>query len=78
MKRKANDPRSAYILAALERHCLNGDAYVMVEELYALCCTLRPRLGYEAFERDFTDLNLSIGANSESVEIMRLTVQLRL
>ncbi|MBR7149883.1 MAG: AAA family ATPase, partial [Oscillospiraceae bacterium] len=55
MKRKANDPRSAYILAALERHCLNGDAYVMVEELYALCCTLRPRLGYEAFERDFTE-----------------------
>ena len=55
MKRKANDPRSAYILAALERHCLNGDAYVMVEELYALCCALRPRLGYEAFERDFTE-----------------------
>lgn len=42
-----------YIRIALEEHCLSGDAYVMVEDLYTLCKERDRTLPYDSFHADF-------------------------
>ncbi len=45
-----------YILDALRKHFLNGDSYIIADELYRLCKESRKNLNYDAFQRDFAFL----------------------
>ena len=56
MKHRDNNqtPRGSYILAALRRHCLNGDAYIPVSDAYRICCGDH-RVSYEVFHEDLRE-----------------------
>lgn len=45
-----------YILVALRHHFLNGDSYIMADELYGICKEERKSLAHQAFERDYAFL----------------------
>ena len=42
-----------YILAALKKHFLNGDAYVNLDEVYDICKKFFQNVGYVQFQGDF-------------------------
>lgn len=45
------NPRGTYILHALEQHMLNGDAYVLWDDAYKICCR-NSKKSYQAFLED--------------------------
>lgn len=47
--------RGNYIPVALERYCMNGDAYVSVADSYRICCGEKPGITYAAFQKDLTE-----------------------
>ena len=48
--------RGGYILIALNQHFLNGDAYVMEDEVYTICKRVKPKFGYAEFQEDLRTL----------------------
>lgn len=50
---KRMDIRGAYILTALEQHSLNGDAYVMDEEVYHIVKRTKAENKFDEFRGDF-------------------------
>ena len=48
-------PRGNYIPAALARHCLNGDAYVLLSDSYRICCGEKPEISYPVFQNDLAE-----------------------
>ena len=55
-KTKKEPIQGGYILSALGKHCLNGDAYVYADELYAICKKEYPKVSYAEFQEDFKHL----------------------
>lgn len=52
-EKKKPAPRGSYIPSLLDRHCLNGDAYIMVEDAYNICTGgKRP---YQMFQGDLAE-----------------------
>ena len=43
-------PRGNYIHAALQKYCMNGDAYIKIEDAYSICTG--GRISYRTFEED--------------------------
>lgn len=48
--------QGGYILSALGKYCLNGDAYAYADELYAICKKEYPKVSYAEFQEDFKHL----------------------
>ena len=46
-------PRGSYIPVMLNRHFLNGDAYIMAENAYSICA--KDRCSYETFQADLAE-----------------------
>lgn len=49
-------PRGTYILQAVGRYTLNGDAYIMCDEIFHICCEEKRGVPYAAFQADLTEL----------------------
>lgn len=69
-------PRGSYIPAALARYCLNGDAYVPVEDSYRICCGEKPRTPYPVFQTDLAE-QLRLGNVAREGTRLYLTRTLR-
>ena len=48
-------PRGNHIPAALARHCMNGDAYVLLSDSYRICCGEKPEIPYPVFQNDLVE-----------------------
>lgn len=52
-KNRKPTPRGSYIPVALNRHFLNGDAYIKLDEAYQICCGKNQ--SYSTFEADLAE-----------------------
>lgn len=61
-------PRGTYILNALEQHTLNGDAYVLFDEAYEICCSDHA-MSFKAFLDDLMFLIKSGALHHEGTRL---------
>lgn len=76
MTTKEPKPRGTYIPYAMDRHFLNGDAYIQMDEIYPLCKKLQPTLSYSAFRTDLAE-QLRLGKLRREGSRLYLTKTLR-
>ena len=55
LEEQLSEVNSNYIRAALEKYCLNGDAFITEEKLYSLCKQQHEDLSYSVFSRDLRE-----------------------
>ena len=66
--KKSSDPRGTYILKALDQHMLNGDAYVLFDEAYEICCRDR-KVTFKSFLDDLMYLIKSGALHREGTRL---------
>lgn len=68
---KSPAPRGMYILQALDQHALNGDAFVMSDEIYRICCEGKRQVPYTVFQTDLAELFRAGKLRREGTRIYR-------